>query len=481
MPLFDLAIRGGTVVTASDTFRADIGIRDGRIVSVADGVEGAAEEIDASGLLVLPGGIDSHVHIAQDSGPGITMADDFCSATRAAAAGGNTCVMPFAMQKKGESLRGAVEAYRRLAEGSCLIDVAFHLIISDPTPEVLGQELPALLKDGFTSFKVFMTYDDLVLSDRQLLDVFDVARQEGALVMVHAEGYDAIRYMTERLERAGETRPIGHALSRPEIVEREAAHRAISHAELVDVPIMIVHVSGREAMEQVRWAQARGLKVYAETCPQYITLTASDMDQVGMEGAKYVCSPPPRDEDSQRAIWEGLQQGVFHTVSSDHCPFRYDDPEGKLNPRGPSSFRWVPNGIPGIETRLPILFSEGVSAGRISLNRFVELTATNHAKLYGLYPRKGSIGIGFDADLTIWDPNRRETIRQADLHHGPDYTPWEGFEVTGWPVTTIAGGRVVFDRGRFVDDAPRGRVLERDLSPYAVPRGAGLRTSLFAG
>ena len=236
MPEFDLAIRGGTVVTAADTLRAEIGIRDGRIVAVAERVADAARTIDASGLLVLPGGIDSHVHIAQPSGPGIVMADDFASATRAAAAGGNTCVMPFAVQPRGRSLREAVEAYRALAEGQCHVDVAIHLIVSDPTEAVLGQELPALIAAGYTSFKVFMTYDDLVLNDRQILDVFDVARREGARVMVHAEGYDAIRYLSERLEKAGETRPFGHALSRPQAVEREAAHRAISHAELVDLP-----------------------------------------------------------------------------------------------------------------------------------------------------------------------------------------------------------------------------------------------------
>jgi Amidohydrolase family len=266
MTKLDLAIRGGTVVTASDTFRADVGVAAGRIVAVAAEIEGAAREIDASGLLVLPGGIDSHVHIAQPSGPDVVMADDFASATAAAAAGGNTCIMPFALQQRGTSLRRCVEDYVRQAEGECHIDVSVHLIISDPTPEVLGQELPALLKAGYTSFKVFMTYDDLVLNDRQLLDVFEVARRERALVMVHAEGYDAIRYMTDRLERAGQTAPFFHTASRPEVVEREAAHRAISHAELVDVPIMIVHVSSHEAMEQIRWAQQRGLKVYAETC-----------------------------------------------------------------------------------------------------------------------------------------------------------------------------------------------------------------------
>ncbi|MGU3360879.1 dihydropyrimidinase [Methylobacterium sp. M6A4_1b] len=467
MPDFDLAIRGGTLVTATDTCPADLGIRGGRIAAIGERITDAARTIDASGLLVLPGGIDSHVHIAQESGPGIVMADDFASATRAAAAGGNTCVMPFALQPRGASLRAATHAYRALAEGRCHVDVAIHLIVSDPTPAVLGQELPALIAEGYTSFKVFMTYDDLVLNDRQILDVFDLARREGARVMVHAEGYDAIRYMTERLEKAGETRPFGHALSRPQVVEREAAHRAISHAELVDLPIVIVHVSGEQAMEQIAWGRERGLRIHAETCPQYLTLTADHMKGLGsddpMAGAKYVCSPPPREASNQAAIWRGIQTGLFDVVSSDHCPFRYDDPAGKLNPKGRTSFRWVPNGIPGIETRLPILFSEGVSAGRISLNRFVELTATNHAKLYGLYPRKGSIGIGFDADLTLWDPNRRETIRQANLHHGADYTPWEGFSVTGWPVMTLARGEIVAEDGRVTGAIGHGRVIDRTV------------------
>lgn len=472
MSHYDLAIRGGTVVTASDTLMADVGIRDGKIVAIADAIKGATREIDAKGLLVLPGGIDSHVHIAQDSGPGIVMADDFASATRSAAAGGNTCVLPFALQTRGTSLRACVEAYKALAVGECYVDTSFHLIISDPSPEVLGQELPALVKDGYTSFKVFMTYDDLVLNDRQLLEVFEVARAEQALVMVHCEGYDAIKFLTERLEREGSVAPYYHAVSRPQTVEREATHRAISHAELLDVPLMIVHVSGREAMEQIRWAKQRGLKVYAETCPQYITLTAEDLTGLNMEGSKYVCSPPPRDEESQAAIWEGITQGVFHTFSSDHCPFRYEATDGKLNPKARTSFRWVPNGIPGVETRLPILFSEGVSKGRISLQQFVELSATNHARMYGLYPRKGSIGVGCDADIALWDPHRKETIRQEILHHGADYTPWEGFDVTGWPVMTIVRGRVVADNGQIVGDKGFGEILERELSPFAAPAPA---------
>lgn len=466
MSQFDLAIRGGIIVTASDMYRADIGVSNGRIAAIADSITGAQDEIDASGLWVMPGGIDSHVHIAQPSGPGIVMADDFASATASAAAGGNTTVISFALQQRGQSLRQSVEDYRRLAEGRCHVDASFHLIVSDPTPAVLGQELPALVKDGYTSFKVFMTYDDLVLNDRELLAVFDVARREKALVMVHCEGYDTIRFLAEKLEGEGKVAPYYHAVSRPEIVEREAAHRAISHAELVDVPIMIVHVSGAEAMEQVRWAQQRGLKVFAETCPQYITLTADDLQGLDMEGAKYVCSPPPRDAASHEAIWKGLSQGVFQTFSSDHCPFRYDSPQGKLNPKARSSFRWVPNGIPGVETRLPILFSEGVSKGRITPQTFVALSATNHARMYGLYPRKGTIGIGFDADICLWDPERKETLRQEILHHGADYTPWEGFEVKGWPVATLVRGKLVYREGHVLGEPGHGQIVARGTSDY---------------
>lgn len=466
----DLVIRGGTVVTASDVMHCDIGIRDGRIAMLADAITGGREVIDASGLLVMPGGIDSHVHLCQNS-PGIRMADDFKSGSMAAVAGGNTTIIPFATQPRGASLRESVTQYQKLAEGNCIADYGIHLIITDPTPSVLGQELPALVADGYTSFKVFMTYDDMVLNDRQLLDVFDVARREKALVMVHAEGYDSIKFMTEKLEAAGHTAPYYHGKSRPELVEREAAHRAISHAELIDVPIMIVHVSGRQAMEQIRWAQQRGLKVYGETCPQYISLTENDMKGRDFDetGGKYVCSPPPRDRDSWDAIWEGLRSGVFQTFSSDHCPFVYDSPEGKLNPKGKQSFRYVPNGIPGVETRLPILFSEGVSKGRISLEQFVALTSTNHAKIYGLYPHKGSIAVGADADLVLWDANRKVTISQSLLHHGSDYTPWEGYEVTGWPIKTILRGELVFDDGKVVGKPGGGRFLKRSLSPYAVP------------
>lgn len=471
MPDFDLLIRGGTCVTAADTFRADVAIRAGRIVAAGEDLGSADKVIDASGLLVMPGGIDSHVHLAQHAAPGTPqMADGFETGTRSAIAGGTTTVLSFAVQPRGAGLRESVKAYHEKAEGQSFCDYGFHLIITDPTPNVLGQELPALVGDGYTSFKVFMTYDDMVLNDRQLLDVFDCARGCGALVMVHCEGYDAIRYMTERLERAGKTAPYYHGESRPQVVEREAAHRAISHAELVDVPIMIVHVSGREAMEQIRWAQQKGLKVYGETCTQYIALTAEDMKGFNMDetGGKYVCSPPPRDRASWDAIWEGIRGGVFQTFSSDHCPFFWEGTEGKQNPKAKTSFRWVPNGIPGVENRMAVFFSKGVSEGRISLNEFVALTSTNHAKMYGLYPRKGSIAPGFDADIVLWDANREETISQSLMHHAADYTPYEGLRVKGWPVMTLLGGKVVCEEGRILGQPGDGRFLARALSPYAA-------------
>lgn len=467
---YDLIIANGRIATASDVFSCDIGVRNGTIVALGHGLGEAREMIDAGGMLVMPGGIDSHVHIAQPSGEGVVMADDFASGTLSAAFGGNTTVMPFCMQEKGKSLRETVKDYHKLADGNCYTDVSFHLVISEPTEQVLGQDLPALIEDGYTSFKVFMTYDGLALNDREMLEVMCVARETGALVMVHAENYDAIRFLTDRLERGGHIAPKFHGISRPIPVEREATHRAISLAELVDVPVMIVHVSNREAMEEIARARSRGLKVYGETCPQYLVLTEKDMDGLNMEGAKYVCSPPPRDTASQQACWEGLANGIFNVFSSDHCPFRYDDPAGKLIPKGRTSFRWVPNGIPGVETRLPILFSEGVGKGRITLNQFVALSSTNHARTYGL-TKKGAIAIGMDADIAIWDPKREVTISQSLLHHGSDYTPYEGIQVTGWPVTTILRGQVVVRDGALVGKPGQGGHVARDRSELAAPAG----------
>ncbi|AJY44968.1 dihydropyrimidinase [Martelella endophytica] len=468
---FDTIIKGGTIVTAADAFMADIGIRNGRIAAIGEALEGAGTVIDATGRLVMPGGIDSHVHIAQPGAPEVVMAEDFTSGTIAAAFGGNTTVMPFCLQQRGQSLREALKAYHAEAEGRCHVDVSFHLILTDPTPGVLGQELPALVEEGYTSLKVFMTYDDMVLKDRELLEVMAAARRTGAFVMVHAEGYDTIRFLADALEAEGKTAPYYHGPSRPVAVEREATHRAISFAEITDVPIMIVHVSNRQAMEEIERARRRGLNIYGETCPQYLVLTEEDMDGAAMEGAKFVCSPPPRTTEDQAACWEGLQHGIFSVFSSDHCPYRFAE-DGKLTAKAHDGFRWVPNGIPGIETRLPILFSEGVKKGRISLNQFVALTATNHAKTYGLYPKKGTIAVGADADIVLWDPEMTRTIDQADLHHGCDYTPYQGLEVTGWPVMTMLRGRVVTDGETLVNEAPGGEYLARERSPLVEGRQA---------
>ncbi|HZG30956.1 MAG TPA: dihydropyrimidinase [Ensifer sp.] len=445
MSTLDLIIRNGTVATASDVFKADIGVSGGRIVQIGQSLEGAVRVIDATGKYVLPGGIDSHVHISQPSGEGIVMADNFESGTLSALFGGNTTIMPFCLPEKGQSLREALTAYHHLAEGNCYTDVSFHLIISDPSPSIIGQELPALVADGYRSLKVFMTYEGLRLNDAEILSVLDVARTTGATVMVHCENEDAIRYLIEKHELAGEVAPRAHASTRPVAVEREATHRALSLAEIAEVPIVIVHVSNGQTMEEIARARARGLKVFAETCPQYLTLTAKDLDGMDWEGAKMVCSPPPRDEAAQADCWRGIETGLFDLFSSDHCPFRYDDPKGKLNPKGRANFRHIPNGIPGVETRLPILFSKGVMTGLIDLPRFVALTSTNHAKTYGLYPQKGSLAIGSDADITIWDPGVKRTIRHSDMHDGSDYSPYEGMEITGWPTTVILGGKVMIE------------------------------------
>lgn len=470
--MFDMVVRGGRVATAADVVECDIGISNGRIAALGERIAAGEREIDASGKLVLPGGVDAHCHLDQPMGDGSRMADDFASGTLSAACGGTTTVLPFVAQVPGQGLREAVNDYHACAEGKAVIDYAFHLIVSDTSGNVLGQELPALIGDGYTSFKIYMTYDDLKLDDRQILDVLSLARREGAMTMVHAENADCISWMTERLVQEGKTAPRYHADSRPPMVEREATHRAITFSELVDVPILIVHVSGREAIEQIALAQQKGLRIYGETCPQYLFLTEDDLDQPGFEGAKCVCSPPPRDAANQAYVWTGLQNGTLSVFSSDHAPFRHDDPAGKKVAGENAPFTKIPNGIPGIETRLPLLFSEGVMAGRLTVNQFVALTATNPAKIYGIHPRKGTIAIGSDADLAIWDPELRRTIRNADLHHNVDYTPYEGREVMGWPMTVLSRGEEIVRDGEPCCEAGRGRFLKCDRPDAAKPRVA---------
>ena len=457
--LFDLVVRNAQVATASDCYEADIGIRAGRIVQIGTGLPAGTREIDAAGRVVTPGGVDAHCHLDQPMAPPVRMADDFESGTRAAACGGTTTVIPFAAQEKGQSLRAAVEDYHHRANGRAHVDYAFHLIVSDPTPQVLGEELPGLIGEGYTSFKIYMTYDDLKLDDGQILDVLQVARERGAMAMIHAENADCIEWLTRRLEAAGRTAPRFHAHSRPMLVEREATHRAIALSELVEVPILIVHVSGREAVEQIRWARGHGLKVFAETCPQYLFLTAADLGvDDSYHGARCVCSPPPRDKANQEVIWDGLADGLFTVFSSDHAPFRFDAPEGKKPGGEEVAFRHIPNGIPGIETRMALLYSEGVLGGRITLEQFVALTSTNPAKAYGLHPRKGAIAIGSDADLVIWD-EREFVLRNSQLHHNVDYTPYEGMTLRAWPGMTIAGGEVVWDGKNFLPRLGQGRFL----------------------
>jgi dihydropyrimidinase len=465
----DLVIRHALVATASDTFRSDIGIRGGRIALLGEDLPAGRREIDATGRTVTPGGVDAHCHLDQPMEGPAKMADDFLTGTRSAACGGTTTVIPFAAQMKGQSLEAAVVDYHGRAEGKACIDYAFHLIVSDPTPTVLAKELPALIAQGYTSFKVYMTYDDLKLDDAQILDVLDVARTHGALAMIHAENADCIEWLTKRLEAAGRTAPRWHAHARPMLVEREATHRAIALSELVDVPILIVHVSGREAIEQIRWARGHGLSVFAETCPQYLFLTAEDLGiDDSYQGARCVCSPPPRDKANQEIIWDGLGDGLFTVFSSDHAPFRYEDAQGKKPGGEEVAFRHIPNGIPGLETRLPLLYSEGVLAGRITLQKFVELTATNPAKAYGLHPRKGTIAVGSDADLVVWD-ERALTVDNGQLHHAVDYTPYQGMALKAWPGLTLSRGEVVWDGKSFSGSAGRGKFLPCG-TPTLLPR-----------
>ena len=470
MSEYDLVIRNGTVATAADTARCDIGVKDGTVVALGRALGPGARELDATGKLVLPGGIDSHCHIEQRSSAGIVCADDFYSATVAAAFGGTTTVIPFAAQHRGQSLRQVVMEYHEAARPKAVIDYAFHLIISDPTEQVLGQELPALIRDGYTSFKVYMTYDLLQLDDAQMLDILALARREGALVMVHAENYDMIRWLTARLIARGLSAPRYHAVSHARIAEGEATNRAVSLAQLLDVPILLVHVSAPEAIAAIRHAQTKGLKIYGETCPQYLFLTADDLARPGLEGAKFCCSPPPRDQEGQEAVWNGLKNGTFQVFSSDHAPYRHDA-SGKLPLGDKTTFKDIANGVPGIELRLPLLFSEGVGRGRLDLGAFVALTATNHAKLYGLHPRKGTIAVGSDADIAIWDPEREITVTAGLLHDNVGYTPYEGRRLHGWPITVLSRGRFVVEDGRLTAQRGSGAFLPCALSDAAKPAG----------
>ena len=467
MPTFDLVIRGGTVVTASDQFRADIGVRAGRIAALADKLEPGGPALDADGLLVLPGGVDSHCHIEQLQENGGADEETFSTGSTAALAGGTTSVVTFSTQFKGGGVLEPLAEYRRRAERGAMVDYAFHQIVTDPTERVLRDELPQVVASGVRSFKAFLTYDPLRLDDRQYLEVLSAARRLGCLVTVHCENYDAISWRSAALLRDGRTEPKYHAWSRPAVVEREATHRAIALAELVGTPIEVFHVSCPEAAEEIARAQARGVAVWGETCPQYFVLAAADMDRPGFEGAKFMCSPAPRDRAAADGLWDAVRMRTLGVVSSDHSGWSYGGTRGKAVSGAGAPFTQVPNGVPGLQARMPLLWSEGVASGRLTPSDFVRLTATAPAALFGLR-QKGRIAPGADADLVLWDPSRRTTLTNALSQHAIDYTPYEGLDVTGWPVAVVRRGEVVMRDGTVQAEPGSGRYLP--VPPYEAIR-----------
>ncbi|MBG9387652.1 dihydropyrimidinase [Caenimonas aquaedulcis] len=468
---FDLTVRNARIVTADSEVTGDIGVRGETIAQVGQGLAPGRIDIDAQGGFVIPGGIDSHCHIEQLSSMGVMCADNWLTATQSAAFGGTTTVMPFAAQHRGDSLRTVTRDYLASAARQAVIDYSPHLILSETDAQTLGEDLPALIREGITSFKVFMTYDRLKLDDAQLLDVFAVAAREGALTMVHAENNDVISWIARHLIAAGHVAPKFHAVAHAPAAEIEAAHRAIQLASVCDAPVLIVHVSTAGAASAIASAQMLGAPVLGETCPHYLLLTADDLDLPGTEGAKYCCSPPPRDAASQEALWDAIRRGVLKLYSSDHAPYRYDA-SGKLPHGDATTFKQVANGLPGLELRMPLLYSEGVRKGRIDMRQFVALTSTNHAKTYGMYPRKGAIQPGSDADLVIWDADRTRRVTYSMLHDAAGYTPYEGREVTGWPGVVINRGRVVVENGALHAGSGAGRFIPRGAPAPVLERRA---------
>ncbi|HZX88817.1 MAG TPA: dihydropyrimidinase, partial [Reyranella sp.] len=457
---FDLVIRNGRIVAGNTVVEGDIGVRNGVIATIGNALPRGTRDIDAAGRWVLPGGIDSHCHVEQLSGMGLMGADDFHSATVSAAFGGTTTIIPFAAQHRGMSIPAVVADYAQRAAAKAVIDYGFHLILANPDDQAMRHDLPQAIRDGITSLKVYMTYDRMKLDDYQMLDVLALAQREGALVMVHAENHDVIKWLAQRLLDRGHTAPKFHGMAHDPLAEAEAANRAIALARILDTPLLIVHVAGGETVDVIRHAQTLGVQVLAESCPQYLFLSADDLAREGLEGAKYCCSPPPRDAASQEAIWRGFQDGTLATYSSDHAPYRFDE-TGKLPKGDATTFKDMANGVPGLELRMALLFSEGFLAGRIDIHEFVALTATNHAKLYGLAPQKGSIAVGADADIAIWNPERETRITASALHDNVGYTPYEGKVIQGWPEIVVSRGRVIVEDGKLDAERGSGRYLRR--------------------
>jgi dihydropyrimidinase len=450
-------IKHGTVVTASDQYQGDVLVEDEKITVVGTSLDMHADKvIDASSKYVLPGGIDVHTHMDMPFG-GTTSADDFESGTVAAAFGGTTAIVDFAIQYRGQTLHHAMETWAQKAEGKAVIDYGFHMIITELNDQVEG-EMDALVRQGITSFKLFMAYPGVfMLDDGSIFKALLRTGKNGGTICMHAENGGVIDVLVQRALAAGKTAPKYHALTRPARAEAEATHRAIALAEIADVPIYIVHLSAAEALEMVTEARDRGLPAFAETCPQYLFLSYDNYEEPGFEGAKYVMSPPLREQATQSALWRGLAFNDLQCISTDHCPFCMKE-QKEL---GRNDFSKIPNGAPGVETRMSLVYDGGVRAGRITLNRFVELTSTSPAKIFGLFPRKGTIAPGSDADIVVFDPNRKVTLSAKTLHMNVDYNPYEGREVTGATDTVLSRGRVIIDNGAFVGRTGGGSFLKR--------------------
>ncbi|APR86893.1 Dihydropyrimidinase [Minicystis rosea] len=453
-------IKGGTIVTAVDTYAADLAIEGDKITAIfapGSGPAGAYDvTIDATGKYILPGGIDAHTHMDMPFG-GTTASDDFETGTLAAAYGGTTSIIDFAIQTKGDPLQKGLDVWHQKAEGKAAIDYAFHMIMTDVNDQTIP-EMQRVVDQGVTSFKMFMAYPGvLFVDDGQIFRGMQRAGEIGALICMHAENGIPIDILVKQALDKGHTAPIYHGLTRPQIAEAEGTHRAICLAEMAGAPVYMVHLSAERALKQVVEARDRGLPVFAETCPQYLFLSEDDLARPGFEGAKYVCTPPLRPAHMQQDLWRGLRMNDLQVVSTDHCPFCM---KGQKE-LGKDSFAKIPNGMPGVETRLYLLWDSGVRAGKISMNRFVEITSTAPAKIFGLYPHKGTIAIGADADLLVWDGEKKHVLSHETLHMRVDYTPFEGKEVMGAPTHVLSRGKVVVENGKYVGRKGDGRFAKR--------------------
>jgi dihydropyrimidinase len=453
-----LLIRNGTVVTAEETFAADVLIEGQTIREVRPEIAADSHEVlDATGMLLLPGGVDAHTHLDMPFG-GTTSSDDFETGTRAAAIGGTTTIVDFAIQAKGTKMRDALDTWWKKAEARACIDYGLHMIVTD-LPDAGLEDMDDMVREGVASFKLFMAYPGvLMVDDATIFRALQQTSKNGALICMHAENGSVIDVIVRQSLAAGKTAPIHHALTRPTVAEAEAVHRAIALAEIAGVPIYIVHLSSEDALNQVREARDRGLPAFAETCPQYLLLSIEDMKAMpGFEGAKYVFTPPLRERQNLPKLWDGLQSDNLQVVSTDHCPFCFEDQKAL----GKDDFTKIPNGGPGIENRLQLLHHHGVNAGKITLNRFVEITSTAPARIFGMYPKKGTIAAGSDADIVVWDPKAEHLISAKTHHMRVDYSMFEGFKVTGNARQVLSRGELIVDQSRFIGRAGRGKYLRR--------------------